>query len=163
MKVIVLAYGRGGHQEQIRRLATLLSESSSEPLHFLCITDSNSVISDLNNVISYYRFNEVRDKYSASKTVFNFLPLVLKQFFLIVYLRLKYNVCGVISTGPGVSVIPIIMFKLFGVKTVAFESWSRFSKPSITGRILSKIVNIFYIQNKSISKAYKGSTYKGRL
>jgi len=162
-KTIVVTYGSGGHQEQIRRLMNLVNESVKEEVQFVAITDSKAPIKDVKNIVEYISFEEVRDKHSLSKTMLKILPTLLKQVCFTLKIKVKYQPVGVISTGPGVSILPTLLLKLFGVKTVAFESWSRFTEPSISGKVLNRLVSRFYVQNESIKSAYKSAIYKGRL
>ncbi|MGS0534543.1 PssD/Cps14F family polysaccharide biosynthesis glycosyltransferase [Pseudoalteromonas sp. SaAl2] len=163
IKTIVLTYGSGGHQEQIRRLVSLLAESTTEEIQFVAITDSTSKLATQEQVVEYIRFKELRDKQSTLKTLVFLIPTSLSQIWAVYKLYRKYNIVGVLSTGPGVSFLPTLILHFLKVKTVGFESWSRFSAPSFSGRFLSKFVNLFYVQNKTMKKFYKSAIYKGRL
>ena len=91
------------------------------------------------------------------------MPTIIKQSVSILKVYKRYNIVGVISTGPGVSFLPTFILYVLGIKTVGFESWSRFSKPSLSGRFFSKFVNLFFVQNESMLKSYKKALFKGRL
>lgn len=163
VKSIVVTYGSGGHQEQIRRLMQLVNEASEENVQFIAITDSEKPVLGIENITEYYYFLELRDKRSTLKTLVNIFPTLAKQIVAVFKLWNQYKPVGVISTGPGVSILPTVILKMLGVKTVAFESWSRFSEPSFTGKLLNRLVCRFYVQNESIKKVYKSAHYRGRL
>ncbi|WP_193038984.1 PssD/Cps14F family polysaccharide biosynthesis glycosyltransferase [Pseudoalteromonas nigrifaciens] len=162
-KTIVLTYGAGGHQEQMRRLVNLLASKLKEDIQYVVITDSAKPLNTQTEIVEYIQFRELRDKQSNLKTLLFLVPTVIKQSIRIVKMRKKYNLVGVISTGPGVSFLPTLILHILGIKTVGFESWSRFSEPSLSGRFFSKFVNLFYVQNKSMIKSYKSAIYRGRL
>lgn len=162
-KTIVLTYGSGGHQEQIRRLVSLLAEAVDEEIQFVAITDSTNQLVTQERIVEYIKFKELRDKQSNIKTLIFLLPTLLMQTWRIFKVYRQYNVVGVISTGPGVSFLPTLILHCLGVKTVGFESWSRFSAPSFSGRFFSKFVSLFYVQNEAMKKHYKSAVYKGRL
>ncbi|EWH08493.1 hypothetical protein DS2_17185 [Catenovulum agarivorans DS-2] len=163
IKTIVLTYGSGGHQEQMRRLANLLAGKAKENIQFVAITDAGNSLSIQSEVVEYIRCREIRDKQSSFKTLCYLIPTLLMQAWRTLKVYQRYNVVGVISTGPGVSLLPTFILHCLGVKTVGLESWSRFSEPSISGRLFYKFVSLFYVQNITMKKYYKSAIYKGRL
>ncbi len=50
-----------------------------------------------------------------------------------------------------------------GYKVVVFESWCRFEHKSITGKVLYRFSDLFFIQNRELQKLYKKAIYRGRL
>ena len=78
-------------------------------------------------------------------------------------MKKKYNVLAVVSTGPGIAIVVSLFFKIFLVKIIFIETWSRFNTKSLTGTIMYKISNKFYIQNKSLQSIYPNSIYSGLL
>jgi len=75
----------------------------------------------------------------------------------------NYQVKGLVSTGPGMVVLPAIIFKLLGKKVIFLESWSRFYTPSLTGKIMYRIADTFYIQNETLQSTYPKAIFSGRL
>jgi UDP-N-acetylglucosamine:LPS N-acetylglucosamine transferase len=162
-KTIVLTYGSGGHQEQMRRLINLIAGKVKEKIQYVVVTDSAKRLNTDIDIIEYIKFRELRDKQSICTTIIFLVPTIIKQIIWTLKLYKQYNLVGVISTGPGVSFIPTLILHLLGVKTVGFESWSRFSKPSYSGRFFSNFVSLFFVQNKSVLKSYQNALFKGRL
>ena len=160
-KVYIVIYGRGGHQEQMLRLCRhgLFKNVPNEQL--IAFTDSETPITE--TIGKTIHFREFRDKYSRLKTLvflpFNVIKLVYKSFEMMV----RYDIRGVIVTGPGVAIIPSIIFSLFRKKLVVFETWSKYYKGSLTGRVLYRFAGLFLIQNKSLKKIYPDAQYLGRL
>lgn len=68
-----------------------------------------------------------------------------------------------ITTGANVSIPFFILGKLLGKKLVYIESVSRVKKPSLSGRILYKIVALFFVQWESQKENYPDAIYAGRL
>lgn len=162
-KTIVLTYGAGGHQEQMRRLVNLIANKAKEEIQYVVITDSAKPLNSDVEIVEYIKFRELRDKQSNLTTLIFLVPTIISQSIRILKVYKQYNVVGVISTGPGVSFLPTLILHKLGIKTVGFESWSRFSEPSLSGRFFSKFVNVFFVQNKSMLKSYKAAIFKGRL
>jgi beta-1,4-N-acetylglucosaminyltransferase len=162
-KVICLCYGKGGHQEQMQRLIALIEGELPEEVEFVIFSDSEkSVMSEL-SIIKHYHFNEARDKHSNLKTLIDLPVLFIRQLVECLRVNKTYDVVGVISTGPGVCILPSFIFKLLGKNIVAFESWSRFKNKSLTGIMLNLVSDLFFIQNKSLKKVYRKYLYRGRL
>jgi UDP-N-acetylglucosamine:LPS N-acetylglucosamine transferase len=76
----------------------------------------------------------------------------------------KHSVKAVISTGPGISILTALFFKLFTkAKVIHVETWSRFYSKSLTGRILYRLSDFFFVQNEELLKLYPKAIYRGRL
>ncbi|REL30209.1 PssD/Cps14F family polysaccharide biosynthesis glycosyltransferase [Thalassotalea euphylliae] len=164
-RVVILSYGKGGHQEQMNRLLEKLENSVPKDTYFVVISDSTKELSVKRerDIVESFIYDEARDKHSVIKTIFTLPKLFMSQLFDFTRLRSRYEVTGIITTGPGVSILPALLCKMTGVKVIAFESWSRFHTQSYTGKLLYKIADIFFIQNKSLIKHYPNAVYKGRL
>jgi hypothetical protein len=80
---------------------------------------------------------------------------------LVVFLKEKPNI--VISTGAGVTVFICYIARFFMRKVIFIESFSRVTEPSITGRLVYPISNLFIIQWKPLIKFYKKAVYGGLI
>jgi UDP-N-acetylglucosamine:LPS N-acetylglucosamine transferase len=69
----------------------------------------------------------------------------------------------VISTGPGMCIIPSLLFRLLGREVIHLETWSRFDSRSFTGRVMYRVATKFYVQNASLMSLYRNAIYAGRL
>lgn len=158
---ILLIYGEGGHKAQMNRLYKKLNnEFINDNINFIGVCENNNELKELK---VNYSLSPLRDKYSYLKTFYlipKFLYQNIKYFFKI---NKVYNVKAVISTGPGISLILSILFKLSGTKIIFLETWSRFEGRTMTGKIMYKFADLFYIQNKSLQKLYPNATYGGLL
>lgn len=133
----------------------------TDAVNLIAFTDSNIPIK--NNVNRYYLFSEFRDKHSNWITLLNMPWNVLKLIWVSLWVVYKYNLKGCITTGPGLAIIPCCIFKLFGIKTIAFESWAKFYTPSLSGKILYRIVDKFVVQHETLTSYYKKASFWGRL
>ncbi len=157
---ILVAYGSGGHKEQMQRLLTLLTNEFKNGIIFVSCSEDNS---KLECVEKNYCIPPLRDKHSNFKTFLKFphtFILYLLSFFSI---QRRYNIISIVTTGPGIGIFFSIVFKIFGTKIIFIETWSRFETKSLTGRIMYKIADKFYIQNKSLLKFYPKATFSGML
>jgi len=156
-KAIICNFGTGGHTEQMRRL---LDHIKCKDL--LLIAQSPLKPND-KRYAKYIKISKVRPDY------FNFFSIIAIPFSVCytvlktVILFNQFDIRLLISTGSGVAIVPSIISKLFGAKVVFFESWSRFYIPSISGRIMYRIADIFFIQNEELKNYYRNAHYLGRL
>lgn len=157
-KVILVIYGRGGHKEQMRRLLNELKQNSPS-LEFVSIAD----VDDQFGSLCHLMCPEPRDKFNPWSAPFKLSYSGAVSLVQTVKLTLKYQISGVVSTGPGMAVLPSIFFRLLGKQVIYIESWSRFYSASLTGRVMYWISNIFYVQNKSMKRIFPRAKYVGRL
>lgn len=69
----------------------------------------------------------------------------------------------VISTGAGVAVAYFWVARLFRVPTVYLEVFDRIDTPTLTGRLVRPVTDLFCVQWPEQMKFYKGSTVVGQL
>ena len=157
---IILVYGNGGHKEQMRRLYNKIASVSDTELLFIGICEKNSNIKDIK--INFF-VSSIREKYGIIKTLIRLpVSIVLESYYFMKIIS-DYNIKLIISTGPGIALIPLILGKILGKKTVFIESWSRFRSASLTGKIVYYFSNEFFIQNRSLKNVYPKAKYSGLL
>jgi UDP-N-acetylglucosamine:LPS N-acetylglucosamine transferase len=157
---ILLIYGEGGHRAQMKRLhGHLKPELARRGLEVVGICENGDA---LDGFLSLSQ-GGVRDKHSRLKSLVT-LPLsLLRSAALVTRLVTRYRIVGVISTGPGIAVVPSVLLKLLGARIVFLESWSRFETASMTGKVMYRLADRFYIQNSSLKKHYPKAHYGGLL
>jgi len=84
----------------------------------------------------------------------------LLQSFL-VFLKERPSI--VIANGGGFVVPFCYIAKLFRKKVIFIESFSRIDKPSVSGKLVYPISDLFLVQWKSLIKFYKKSIYGGSI
>jgi len=90
------------------------------------------------------------------------LSLILNFFqSLLVFLIEKPKIT--ISTGAGVTFFICVLSKLFGGKVIFIESFSRVNYPSLTGRIVYHLSDLFIVQWEFLLKFYKKAVYGGSI
>ena len=154
--ILLLIYGAGGHKTEMTRL-----------LNYLKLLPAMSVVSlgdgPLKNELAHYRAQDVRSKVSRWRSVCLIVPTLLSTLTNLIAIQRRYKVVGVVSTGPGICILPMLFFRLCGVKTVFLETFCRFQTRSFTGRIMYKIAHRFLIQNRELQSLYPDAEYSGRL
>lgn len=152
MKSICFISSTGGHLTQ---LSTIYKSFQKE--NFNIITEKNSTTKSLSNSYKVmYLFQQERKSWYFP---FVFLINIFLSLFYVVKMRPKF----IISTGAG-SVIPFCIFgKLMGSKLIFIESFAKVNTPTLTGRILYKFADKFYVQWEDLLSVYKNAEFKGRL
>lgn len=69
----------------------------------------------------------------------------------------------IISTGAAVAVPFFYIGKLFGAKTIYIEVFDRIDKPTLTGRLVYPIADIFIVQWEEMIKVYPKSINFGSI
>ncbi len=158
-EVLLLVYGKGGHAAQMQRfIKNAPDELKNKKL--IALTDVKS-----ENALFMKQFFcvEARDKFSYVKNIFVFILYFFWSLVQMVRILYKYNVIGMVSTGPGVAVVPALFCRSFSKPVIYFESWSRIFTPSLAGKIMYKISNTFFIQHSSLQKFYPKGIFSGPL
>lgn len=148
---ICFAASSGGHLEQIMMIFPMMNKFSG-----FILTEK-----------TLYKFNP-RDIKSYNVTQINrreilFIFKMFLVFFqtLIIFFKEKPDV--VISTGALATVPICLLAKLFRKKLVFIESFSKISSPTITGKLMYKIADLFIIQWEELKKFYPNAIYGGGI
>jgi len=160
-KVVVCIYGVGGHKAQIIRLLDKINKECDDNISFVGLTEKGGIINNL--FLTCYEVPELRSKYKSNFSLFKTVISIIVHLKVSILILLKYKVKLTISTGPGIAIVPFYIFKIFNVKLVFVETWSRFEKSSFAGKFVYPIANLFLIQNKELKSVYPKSKYSGRL
>lgn len=88
---------------------------------------------------------------------------LIKNTFLAFKVLKKEKPDFIISTGAAVAIPFFYLGKLFGVKTIYIEVYDRIDKPTITGKIVYPITDIFILQWEEQRKFYPKGELLGGL
>ena len=158
-EVMLMVYGKGGHAAQMTRFIQGAPEKFKN-MPFIALTDVK--IKDEGFIQRFYCI-EARDKFSYLKNIIIFLLYFFWSLTQMTRILIKYRVVSMISTGPGIAILPAIICRMLRIKVIYFESWSRVYTPSLAGKIMYRVANLFFIQHESLQKLYPKSRFFGRL
>ena len=96
---------------------------------------------------------------SPERNPFLFFKNILES--LKIFLKTRPDV--VISTGAGVAIAMCYISKLFAKKVIYIEDWCIVDNPSVTGRIVYPIADLFIIQREHLKKFYPKAIFGGEL
>lgn len=150
LKIAFLA-STGGHYEQLMMLNPLMEKFLS------CIVTEQTSYTLTVNQHKHYFLKQVNRK----EWIFLF------KFFLNTLISLKIFVIEqpdvLISTGA-LSTIPLLFIgKLCRKKIIFIESFAKINSPTLTGKLIYKIADQFYVQWEEMLEIYPEAIYKGSL
>lgn len=149
---ICFAASSGGHFEQLMMLKPLMEKYES-----FIITEKTDYAVSKNSTIKTYYMKQVNRK------EISFLPNMIINFFKSLYIFIKEKPDYMITTGV-LAIIPMaILVKLFRKKLIYLESFAKISSPTMTGKLLYKYADRFYVQWEKMLEIYPNAIYKGGI
>ena len=147
---VCFAASSGGHLEQLLVLSPLMKEYSS-----FILTEETSYKSTFPVPVEYV--NQVnRHERSFIQKIIQNLKLSLQ-----IYDRHRPDV--VVCTGVLATVPMCIIAKMHGAKLIYIESFAKTDSPTLTGKILYRFADVFYVQWESMLAIYPNARYVGGI
>lgn len=151
MKKICFVSSSGGHFEQLMMLKPLMYKHES------FIVTEKTQYSTANSNIKQYFLSQINRR--ESKFIFKMITNTIKSFRI--FLKEKPDV--VISTGVLATIPFCIIAKLFRKKLIYIESFAKINSPTLTGKLLYRFADQFYVQWEDMLKIYPKAVYKGGI
>lgn len=148
---ICFAASSGGHFEQLLMLKPLMDKYPS-----FIVTERTSYKTKVEGINIYY-LNQVNRKEKI------FLPKMLKNVVDSLKIFKKEKPDIVICTGV-LAMIPICLIsKMKGKKLIYIESFAKVTSATLSGKLLYKFADQFYVQWETMLKIYPNATYLGGI
>lgn len=148
---ICFAASSGGHTEELSRLNILMNKYES----FIVTEKSDYNILDW--MKKKYYVNQINRK------EFLFIPKFIKLFFDSCKILKIENPDIIISTGALATYPICLLGKLKRKKIVYIESFARVDSKSLTGKLMYKIADIFFVQWEEMLELYPNAVYVGGI
>ncbi|NCN38932.1 MAG: UDP-N-acetylglucosamine--LPS N-acetylglucosamine transferase [Candidatus Aenigmarchaeota archaeon] len=147
MKIALVASG-GGHLKEISFIESFYKKHD----HFFVTFERPNSISLAKKEKVHFVIDPKRNPIKLIQNIIQSITIFLKE---------KPDV--IISTGAGVA-IPICYFgKLFDAKIIFIESFCRTEEPSLTGKLVYPISDLFIYQWEKLKEFYPNVIYGGLL
>ncbi|MHA1988465.1 MAG: PssD/Cps14F family polysaccharide biosynthesis glycosyltransferase [Promethearchaeota archaeon] len=155
---LLIVLGEGGHSAELLNLVNFLGNEFR--YSYIVSKEDNISISHIRLKGPVYRIHRPRGKQTKIiKAIFKFFGVFINSFKILI----KVRPYAILSTGPAIAVPVSVIGKLLRIKIIFVETGSRVQKLSLTGRIMYRFADLFFIQWPQLkSKAPKG-IYAGRL
>ena len=151
MKKICFIASTGGHLDQLMMLRSIMDKYSS-----FVVTERTKYKAIKNINKDYYLFQVNRHE-----IIWIFKLLLNAIISMYIFIMERPDV--VISTGA-LSTIPMcILAKAFRKKIIFIESFAKISSPTLTGKLIYKFADEFYVQWEEMLNIYPKAIYKGGI
>ncbi|MFB1051567.1 PssD/Cps14F family polysaccharide biosynthesis glycosyltransferase [Paraliobacillus sp. JSM ZJ581] len=152
-KKLLLISSIGGHLTQLLQL-----ESIFENYRYHIVTEKSSITKELKN------------KYSVSLLLYGARNYPFRYMFKFSYntikslcIFLKHRPDIIITTGAHTAVPMCYIAKLFRKKVVFIESFAKSTSPTLSGRLVYPISDLFIVQWESMKEIYPKAIYGGSI
>lgn len=148
---IVFAASSGGHFEQLMMLKPLMEKYES-----ILLTEKTDYSAGNSGIKTYY-VGQINRKELL------FIPKLIANGFKALSIIIKEKPDVMITTGV-LAVVPMaLLMKLFGRKLVYIESFAKVTSKTLSGKLLYKYADRFYVQWEEMLKLYPDAIYKGGI
>jgi len=151
MKVCLVS-STGGHLAELLKLIPAVEEHQ-----YFVVTEFSEMSRSLAEK------ERVHYLHQQERSNWKFYIVVVANMFKSLKILIRENPKLIITTGAG-AVFPLCLFgKLLGKKVVYIESFAKILTPSLTGKMIYKFADEFFIQWQSLSDHYPKAKYRGSL
>ena len=148
---IVFAASSGGHLEQLLMLKPLMEKYDS-----ILVTEKTQYSAGNMDIKSYY-LKEINRKEVL------FFPTLIGNSFRSLRIIIKERPTVMITTGV-LAIIPMaLLMKIIGGKLIYLESFAKVTSKTLSGKLLYKYADQFYVQWEEMLKLYPNAIYKGGI
>lgn len=151
MKKICFIASSGGHFEQIMMLKTLMEKYDS----FVVTEKTNYSVS--NDSLHFYYLKQV------NRHEFKFILYMILNTINTIAIFAKENPDIIISTGALATIPMCLIAKLFRKKVIFIESFAKIKSPTLTGKLIYKLADQFYVQWEDMKEFYPDAICKGGI
>ncbi len=151
MNKICFIASSGGHFEQLMMLRPLMDKYES----FIVTEKTGYFVINDNRKIYYLSQVNRKEKIFLFKMMFNFIKS------LSLFIKERPDV--VISTGALVTIPMCIFAKIFKKKIIFIESFAKVNSPTLTGKLVYKFADQFYVQWEQMKEYYPNAIFKGGI
>lgn len=148
---VCMVSSSGGHYTQLM----ILTKELNDVCEVIVVTEKTEILKDTKHVkyfLDQFNRRKVFSSFVLLKNLFNSLKIITKE-------KPKY----IISTGAGATVPLSIIGKLYGAKLIFIESFAKRKSPTITGKILYRFADRFYVQWPEMIETFPKAEYKGAI
>ena len=148
---IVFAASSGGHLEQLLMLKPLMEKYDS-----VFVTEKTEYNTGKADVKTYY-LSQINRKEIL------FIPKLIGNTFRSLRIMIKERPKVMITTGV-LAIVPLaLLMKLFGGKLIYLESFAKVTSKTLSGKLLYRFADRFYVQWEEMLKLYPNAIYKGGI
>lgn len=157
MKLLIVL-GEGGHTTEMLNLVDLLGDRYE--YHYILTREDNLSADHIRRPGPIYRLTRPRGKHTTiASAIFRTIRAALQA--LPVLLRVRPD--AIVTVGPAIGVPVSILGKLLGMRVIFIETGSHITFSSLTGRILYRWADLYFVQWPQLAEKLDRAIYAGRL
>lgn len=149
MKKMAIVGSSGGHLTQLYLLKPLWKDYERFWVTF-DKEDARSVLKDEKMYACYFPTNRN-------------LKNLIKNTFLAIQILFREKPDIILSTGAAVAVPFFYLAKLMGKKTVYVEIFDRYNTPTLTGKMVYPVTDLFIVQWEKMKEVYPKAVHLGSV
>ena len=147
---IVFAASSGGHYEQLMMLKPLMERHDS------CVVTEKTSYNAKSDIRTYYMVQ-------VNRKEILFIPKMIINSFRAVRIIFKEKPDAIICTGV-LAMIPLCLIgKMKGCELIYLESFAKVTSATLSGKLLYKYADRFYVQWESMLDIFPNAVYKGGI
>lgn len=152
-KKVLFISSIGGHLTQLLQLKPLFEEYD-----YHIVTERSIITKELQK---HYPISFVL--YGARNYLFRYIFKLFINILLSLYYFIREWPDVVVTTGAHTAVPMCYIAKLFGKKVIFIESFAKTKTPTLSGRLVYPIADLFIVQWESMKVHYPKSIYGGSI
>lgn len=152
-KKVLFISSLGGHLTQLLQLKPLFEEYD-----YHIVTEKSVITKELQK-----RYEMSFLVYGARNYLFRYIFKFSYNIFKSFYIFFRERPDVIVTTGAHTAVPMCYIAKLFGKKVIFIESFAKTSTPTISGRLVYPIADLFIVQWKGMLKHYPKAVYGGSI
>lgn len=157
MKLLVIL-GEGGHTTELLTLVDLLGDRYD--YHYVVSKEDNLSINRIEYTGPIYNLSRPRGKNTDGFTaVFRTVWTGIQALWVL----LRVRPAAILSSGPAIAVPVSMVGRLLGTRIIFVETGSRVKTLSLTGRIMYRWADLFFVQWPQLKDKLPRAIYAGRL
>jgi beta-1,4-N-acetylglucosaminyltransferase len=155
---LLIVLGEGGHTKQLLNLVDLLGDVYD--YRYVISKEDNLSASHIRYPGPIYRLTRPRGK--STERLGAILRTILAGIQSL-WVLLRVHPAAILSAGPAIAVPVSVVGKLLGTRIIFVESSSRVKALSLTGRIMYRWADLFFVQWPQLRENLPRAIYAGRL
>jgi len=148
---IVFGASSGGHLEQLMMLKPLMQKYDS-----ILLTENTDYGVKIDDVKTYY-VSQINRK------EFLFPLKIIANAFKSLYIIIREKPDVMITTGVLAMIPCALLMKALGRRLIYIESFAKVTSQTLSGKLLYKYADQFYVQWKEMLEFYPNAIYKGGI
>ena len=155
---LLIVLGEGGHTTELLRLVDLLGDRYD--YHYVVSKEDNLSVDRIKHLGPLHGLSRPRGKQTGKREAI-FRTILSGIQSLRILLRVRPD--AILSTGPAIAVPVSVFGKLLGTRVIFVETGSRVTALSLTGRIMYRWADLFFVQWPQLAEKLPRAIYAGRL